>query len=72
MDTQKGQNIIEYILMAVAVILVFLVVLNPHSGPLKNSVERTLNSTTHQLNLLVTDDASIQFNETVVVNNQAS
>lgn len=61
MNNQKGQNIIEYILMAVAIILVFLVILNPRTGTLKNSVERTLNSTTDKLDGLSTGTGSIQF-----------
>ncbi len=44
-----GQNIIEYILLVVAVILVFLLLLNPQSGLIKNSVERTLNSTVNMI-----------------------
>ncbi len=52
MKAKKGQNIVEYILLAVAVILVFLVILNPQSGPLKNSVERTINSTVDKINEL--------------------
>jgi hypothetical protein len=61
MKNHKGQNIVEYILMAVAVILVMLVILNPKSGPLKHSVERTLNSTTNQLDKLSTGTSSIRF-----------
>ena len=52
METQKGQSIVEYILMAVAVLLVFLVILNPQSGPLKASVERTVNSTADKIDQL--------------------
>jgi len=61
MKTQKGQNIIEYILMSVAAILVFLVILNPKTGPLKKSVETTLNSTTDKLNSLSTGSSAIKF-----------
>lgn len=46
----KGQNMIEYILLAVAVVLVFLVLLNPKSGSVKKSVEKTLNSTVDMIN----------------------
>lgn len=49
MKNGKGQNIIEYILMMAAVIVVFLIFLNPHSGPVKNSLERTLNSTVDKI-----------------------
>ena len=58
MKTQQGQNIVEYILLVVAAILVFLVILNPRSGPLKSSVERTLNSATDNLKQL-SDNANI-------------
>ena len=44
-NAKRGQSIVEYVLLVVAVVLVFLVLLNPHSGLIKNSVERTLNST---------------------------
>ena len=49
MNNQKGQNIIEYILLSVAVILVFIVILKPNTGPLAQSVNRTLNSTSDKL-----------------------
>lgn len=49
MKDNKGQNIIEYILLVVAVILVFLVLLNPKSGPVKTSIETTLNSTVNMI-----------------------
>lgn len=45
----KAQNIIEYILLVVAVLLVFLVFLNPKSGPMKNSVEKTINGTVNMI-----------------------
>ncbi len=45
MENNKAQNIVEYILIVVAVVLVGLVFLNPQSGAVKKSVETTLNST---------------------------
>lgn len=53
----NGQNIVEYILLVVAVLLVFFVFLNPHGSPLKNSVETTLNST---INLIDNAASEIQ------------
>jgi hypothetical protein len=50
MNTRKGQNLVEYILLAVAVILVFLVILKPNSGILSNSVNRTLNTSLNLIN----------------------
>ncbi len=42
----KGQSIVEYILLVIAVILVFLVVLNPlKKTQVKESIETTLNRT---------------------------
>ena len=49
MKNNQAQNIVEYILLVVAVILVFLVVLNPRSGLLKKSVEKTLNGSVDQI-----------------------
>ena len=63
MKKQKGQNIVEYILMAVAVILVFVVILRPNTGPLAQSVNRTLNSTVDKLNQFTNaaDTSNIHF-----------
>jgi hypothetical protein len=52
MKTQKGQNLVEYILLAVAVILVFLVILKPKDGILSNSVNRTLNTSVNLVDSL--------------------
>jgi len=49
MKNHKGQNVVEYILIAVAVVLVGLVFLNPQSSPVKNSVETILNSTVNSI-----------------------
>lgn len=46
----QGQNIIEYTLLVIAVILVFLVILNPQGGLIKSSVETTLNKTVEMIN----------------------
>jgi hypothetical protein len=51
----NGQNIIEYILLAVAALLVYLVLLNPHSGPIKNSVEATLNRSVEQIDNITSE-----------------
>ncbi|MEI7998985.1 MAG: hypothetical protein WCH62_05720 [Candidatus Omnitrophota bacterium] len=45
----KGQSVIEYILLAVAVILVLLVIVNPHSGPIKDYVNTVINSIPEQI-----------------------
>ncbi|MBI3602016.1 MAG: hypothetical protein HY209_03890 [Candidatus Omnitrophica bacterium] len=58
MKNNKGQNVVEYILVAVAVVLVCLVLLNPQSGPVKKSVETTLNSTVDSINSIAN---TIQF-----------
>lgn len=52
MRDNKGQNIIEYILLSVAAILVFVLILQPRTGALNNSVNRTLNSTLNSLDQL--------------------
>lgn len=45
----KGQNVIEFILLFVAVVLVFFVLLNPHSGLIKKTTETTINSTINMI-----------------------
>ena len=46
---RKGQNTVEYILLVVAVLLVFIVFLSPQ-GPYKTTVEKILfNTTVNQL-----------------------
>ena len=45
MNNKKAQNVVEFILLAVAVILIFLAFLNPQTGPMKHSVNSLLNST---------------------------
>ncbi len=49
MKNEKAQNVVEYILLAVAVILVFLILLNPQAGPVKQSVNGMLYSTVDKL-----------------------
>ena len=44
----KGQNIIEYLLLMVSCILIFLVFLTP-TGLFRNMVENTMNGTVNQL-----------------------
>ncbi len=45
MQRNRGQNVIEYILLVVAVISIFVVFLHP-DGPFKKRVERTLYDST--------------------------
>jgi uncharacterized protein YoxC len=52
MKNMRGQNIVEYILLVVAVLLVFLVILNPQSGTIKKSVETTINGTADQISII--------------------
>ncbi len=44
----EGQNIIEYLLLMVTCILIFLVFLSP-SGLFRNRIENTVNGTVNQL-----------------------
>ena len=46
----EGQSIVEYILLFIAVVLVFLVILSPQNGMIKTSVEQTLNRTVEMIN----------------------
>ena len=46
----KAQNLVEYILLAAAVIVVFLILLNPQQGPMKQSVERSMNQSVDMIN----------------------
>jgi hypothetical protein len=41
----KGQNVIEYLLLVVAVVVVLLVFMNPQGGPMKNAMENIANGT---------------------------
>ena len=45
---EEGQNIIEYLLLMVTCILIFLVFLSP-SGLFRNMIENTVNGTVNQL-----------------------
>ena len=45
---QQGQNVIEYLILLVSCIVVFLVFLNP-SGLFKNQMETIVNQTVNQL-----------------------
>ena len=49
MRNTKGQNIVEYILLVVAILLVCIYFFT-NNGPMPNAVNATLNSIVNQLN----------------------
>ena len=48
----KGQNIVEYILLVVAVVLVCLVIASQNGGPMKTATNTSLSSFEIQINHL--------------------
>ena len=58
LNDQKGQNVIEYILLAVAVLLVCIFFLGKQ-GPFKKAVENSLDTTIHRIDKA---SAEIKFN----------
>ena len=63
MRNNKGQNLVEYILLVAAVVLVLIVFLRRH-GPMEGSLNRTLYSIDDTLNAL---NAEIGLNGTAGV-----
>lgn len=54
-STQRAQSIIEYIVLVTAVVMVFIVFLNPN-GPFRRTVENLLiNGTVDQINAMVNE-----------------
>ena len=52
MRNAKGQNMVEYILLVTAVLLVCIYFLNPATGPMTQSVNVSLNSILNQINTI--------------------
>ena len=52
MKDSKGQNMVEYILLVTAVLLVCIYFFMTKSGPMSNSINASLNSIVNQVNNL--------------------
>jgi hypothetical protein len=48
----KGQNVIEYLLLTTACIVVFFVFMKPSNGRMKNTLENVVNSTVSEIDQL--------------------
>ena len=52
MNDNKGQNMVEYVLLVTAVLLVCIFFYNSASGPMPGIINATLNSMVNQVNNL--------------------
>ncbi len=50
MRNSKGQNMVEYVLLVTAVLLVCIYFFTTQSGPMPNAINATLNSIVNQIN----------------------
>lgn len=48
----KGQNVIEYLLLVTVFVILLLSFLNTRNGPMKNALENILNDTVYDISTL--------------------